>query len=78
MDVSRRPGGRKAEQHEDPNGDGLGNPLDFATERPVPYCDAQPNYAVILIEDEQTTVHLHEFLSEVPIDRDQPRYTPMS
>ena len=50
-------------------------PLDFETERPVPYSHAQPNYAVILIEDGQITVHLHDFLSDTPIDRDQPRYS---
>ena len=53
-------------------------PLDLSTERPVPYSDAQPNYAVIMIEVEQTTVHLHDFLTEVPIDRAQPRYTEAS
>ena len=49
-------------------------PLDFGDRRKVPYSLEPPAYAVITIEAEQTTVHLHDFLDKSAIPADQERY----
>jgi 3',5'-cyclic AMP phosphodiesterase CpdA len=41
--------------------------LDFETVGRVPYSDHPPCYAVILLEEAQTTVHLHAYLDDRPL-----------
>ena len=50
-------------------------PLDFVTERPVPYDHAPPAYNVILLDGEDTVVHHHAFLDTSRLPPGQARYT---
>lgn len=49
-------------------------PLDFAQEAPVPYSLEPPAYNVILLDDERTVVHHHDFLDESRVPQGQARY----
>ncbi len=50
-------------------------PLDFNTARPVPYSHEPPAYAVIHLMENQTTVHLHDFLDHSTLPADKERYS---
>jgi 3',5'-cyclic AMP phosphodiesterase CpdA len=50
-------------------------PLDFVTERQVPYDHAPPAYNVILLNGEDTVVHHHNFLDTSRLAPSQERYT---
>ena len=50
-------------------------PLDFETGPQVPYSLEPPGYAVILIEDDRTVVHHHDYLDESRIAPGRERYT---
>ena len=50
-------------------------PLDFAPRRTMPYSYEPPTYAVILIEDECTVVHLHDYLHDSVVPPGAERYT---
>jgi Icc protein len=49
-------------------------PLDMVTVDKVPYSKAAPQYGVIMIDERQTTVHLHDFLTDVPLPPMRERY----
>jgi hypothetical protein len=49
-------------------------PLDMVTVDKVPYSEAAPQYGVIMIDERQTTVHLHDFLTDVPLPPMRERY----
>jgi len=49
-------------------------PLDLRDRDEVPYSGAAPQYAVIFLEAAQTTVHLHDFLTEVELPGTVERY----
>ena len=50
-------------------------PLDFVTERPVPYDHAPPAYNIILLDGGNTVVHHHAFLDTSRLPPGQARYT---
>ena len=50
-------------------------PLEFGERRRVPYSLEPPAYAVITIEPQQTTVHLHDYLDKSALPSDQERYS---
>ncbi len=50
-------------------------PFDLVTESPVPYDLAPPAYNMILLDDQNTVVHHHEFLDASRLPADQERYT---
>jgi len=49
-------------------------PFDLQVRDEVPYSGAAPQYAVIFLEEMQTTVHLHDYLTEVALPGDVERY----
>jgi hypothetical protein len=40
----------------------------------VPYSKAAPQYGVIMIDERQTTVHLHDYLTDVALRGKRERY----
>lgn len=36
--------------------------LDFNTPKPIPFCDEPPAYAVVLLHETQSVVHVHDYL----------------
>ncbi len=50
--------------------------LDLVSPSAVPYNLEPPAYALILLEDDRTLVHFHDYLDPCSLPKETPRYTP--
>ncbi len=50
-------------------------PFDLETVKPVPHSHEPPAYAVVFLDDRQTTVHFHDYLDKTTLDESGGAYT---